>query len=129
MIMLVFIFLISLIVISQADQMIMMIQSTSAYKRHVLLYRFAEMGVKQVENTALGLPSFLLPSGADINAVVVAKKLDSCGNILMTIRSVAKRQKDKLILQVHDIFARVPSTKGCEPLPKLQRLWWQEVAG
>ena len=123
---LIFIFVMTLITISQINRVALVVKSVAALKTHELLYHYAEIGVMEVEQKMVGEYTVLPQSNIDVNMLVLNQMYDACGNKIVTIKSIVNGYHQKLILQVRDIFARVPIAKGCKQLPRIQRVWWRE---
>jgi len=121
-----FLFVITLIIASQADSIIMALHSVSGFKNHQQLFNSANDGLICKEQQLLGKSCVLVDTTVRVHVAIVCQHKDACGNKILDLKSVATGSTGKLILQVRDIFARVTSEMNCRLLPRFQRIWWQE---
>ncbi len=123
---LVFIFVITLMIVSQSNNLITAKRSVADMQQYQQLFIRANDGVVQLEHKILGSAFDLSKTDISLQTKIISQKTDHCGNQIIDIKSYASKGYRKLILRVRDIFARVPVIKGCKPLPRFERIWWRE---
>ncbi|OGT42540.1 MAG: hypothetical protein A3F13_05110 [Gammaproteobacteria bacterium RIFCSPHIGHO2_12_FULL_40_19] len=123
---LIFIFVLTLIVISGSQTMILDTQMQNNSRHDFQVYVRAYVGMQFVAHRLEGDPITLPDSALSLNTTVKNVQTDQCGNQTVEIQSIAQDRFSKVILNSRDIFAKVPREKGCKEMPLHQRIWWQE---
>lgn len=123
-IVLVFLFVITLFSVSGSEKIIMDYKMQAQMQRELKLFLRAEAGRRQVIFQLKGQPIALPDSPVMLKTVVKNVSTDACGNETVAIQSTASFSTDRVILNSEDIFAKVPTALGCRTIPLHQCLWW-----
>lgn len=123
---LLFIFIITLIVMSAGQTMLLDTKMQNNAHHAFQVYARAYFGMQSVVHRLEGDPIVLPNSSISLDATVKNIQVDPCHNRIVEIQSIAHDQFLTVILNSRDIFAKVPREKGCQKIPIHQRIWWQE---
>ena len=127
---LIVVFVLTLIIVSQTDSVILGLRSVVGMKRYQQLFYCANDVLVQTEDQLLGKTSHLSTACIDFaiqqSIRITQQRVDPCGNKEIDIQASTQLHSQMLILQARDIFARVPVLKHCEALPRFQRVGWIE---
>lgn len=123
---LLFLFVLTLLVMDATQEMILEYKMQAAMDLREHIFKRAQAGIVQME-WMLRHQDFPLPnSPIALQTKYNLEKTDVCSNPIVSMQSVATHQHQQVILNVRDIFAKVPVQKNCKPIPPCQRLTWQE---
>lgn len=126
-IILLFLFVLTLLVVSGSQNMILENKMQDNMKEHALVLARSEWGLQQVvfayEDDPISLPDS--PIQLKVRTKIILT--DGCGNQTIDIRSTAHDHSSTVILNSRDIFAREPKLSGCKKIPAHQVIWWNEV--
>lgn len=122
---LIFLFILTLIVVSDTTDFILNTKMQSAMQNHFLMFARAEAGVQEMVSAIMGAPITLPDSSISLNATAKIIKTDHCGNQIIFIQSIAQNHEKKIILNSLHIFARVPKLQECEQIAAHQIIWWE----
>lgn len=123
---LLFIFVLTLMVMSGGQIMILDTKMQNNTRHDFQVYVRAYNGMESIVHALEGDPIALPDSSISLNTTVKNIQTDACHNQTVDIQSMAQDQFSTVILNSRDIFAKVPREKGCEKIPIHQRVWWQE---
>lgn len=123
---LLFIFVLTLIVVSDTQTMILDRKMLNNARHDFQVYTVAQWGIQSVVYALEGDPIVLPDSMIVLNTTVKNIQTDLCDNQTVEIQAIAEDQLSKIVLNSRDIFAKVPREKGCKEIPIHQRIWWQE---
>ena len=122
---LIFLFVLTLLAVSDSQDVIVNNKMQSAMQQDFLVFARAESGMQQMVFALQGI-SFELPdSPITLHTTAKQIKIDRCGNQTITIQSIAQDNHDKVVLNSLDIFAKVPKRKKCKKIPAHQVVWWK----
>ena len=123
---LIFLFVITLLVVSAADNIILNNKMQSNMQQYTAVFARAELGLQQTvlafEGESINLPNS--PITLQTSRSIV--KIDACGNQTVDFQSIAHNAFSTVVLKCQDIFAKVPTAKNCEKIPPYQVVWWSE---
>ena len=123
---LLFIFIVTLIVMSDTQTMILDKKILNSVHHEFQVYTVAQWGIQSAVHALEGDPIVLPDSSIVLNTTVKNIKTDLCDNQTVEIQVIAQDQFSKVVLNSRDIFAKVPREKGCQKIPIHQRIGWQE---
>ena len=125
-IVLVFLFVLTVMMVSNAQDVIANQKMQNAMQHDYVVFLRAEAGMQQtilsLQGESVDLPDSLIALQTRIKKI----KVDRCGNQTVEILSIAQDDRDKVILNSRDIFARVPVAKHCHKIPIYQCLWFRK---
>ncbi len=124
-IVLVFLFVLTVMMVSNSQDVIANQKMQNAMQHDDAVFLRAEAGMQQVILSLQGESVDLPDSPIALQTSVKKIKADRCGNQTMEITSIAHDDRDKVILNSRDIFARVPVVKHCQKIPMHRCLWWK----
>ena len=123
---LIFMFVFSLVILTQIDQVTGEMQQEKAQIIYNKMRNRTEMGVKNYEHKMMGEAVDPVQSSLPLILNVQNKVIDACGNLTLDIVALTHWHDQQFKLRSHDIFARVPVQKNCKKMRPLKRLWWKE---
>lgn len=123
---LLFIFVLTLLVMSGSQIMVLNTKMQNNTRHDFQVYAMAQFGMQSVVCALEGNPIALPDSSISLNTTVKNIQVDDCDNQTVDIQSTAQDQFSKVVLISRDIFAKVPRKKGCVKIPIHQRIWWEE---
>lgn len=124
-IVLIFLFVLTLILVSNSQDVIVNQKMQNAMRHDDAVFLRAEAGMRQVILSLQGESVDLPDSPISLQTSFKKIKVDRCGNQTGEIMSVAQDEREKVILNSRDIFARVPVAKHCQKMPVHRCLWWR----
>ena len=125
MVVLIFLFVMTLISVTDARDIILQNKMESMMQNRMLVFARAELGMQQMI-FYLQKKSMTLPDSPI--ALSASKKLidiDRCGNKTIDMTSIAQMGLSTVILNSRGIFAKVPREKDCKKFPRYRSLWWR----
>ena len=124
---LIVLFVLTLLVVSSSELGVMNQKMQNGWMQYNQVFERAEWGLAQLVANFQG-KSFALPdSPILLTTSYTVLDTDGCGNQTVDLQSRAKNAFSTVILNSRDIFARVPTRKGCNSLPQHQIMWWREL--
>ncbi len=123
-IVLVFLFVLTVMMVSNSQDVIVNQKMQTAMQHDVAVFLQAEAGMQQTILSMEGETVDLPDSPISLRTSVKKIKVDRCGNQTVEIKSIAQDNHEKVILNSRDIFARVPVAKHCHTIPMHQCLWF-----
>ncbi|PIZ04288.1 MAG: hypothetical protein COY58_04865 [Gammaproteobacteria bacterium CG_4_10_14_0_8_um_filter_38_16] len=124
---LIFLFVLTLIAVSDSDDVIINHKMQSAIHAHLLIFMRAEWGMQKIILAHEGIFIDLPDSPIMVHAQSTVIKTDRCGNQTILIQSIGTDHAEKVVLNSLHIFARVPKLKKCKKIQLHQCLWWREA--
>lgn len=123
-IVLVFLFVLTVMMVSNSQDVIANQKMQNAMQHDDAIFLRAEAGMQQVILSLQGESVDLPDSPIALQTSVKKIKTDRCENQTVEITSIAQDDRDKVILNSRDIFAKVPVAKHCHKIPIYQCLWF-----
>lgn len=126
MVTLIFIFVMTFIIITGSENMILQYKMQSNMLNEMRVFAYAEFGLQKMIFT-LQHKSLFLPSSSI--SLITSKKIisiDSCGNKTIDLHAVASNALSTVILNSRAIFAKVPPEVHCKILPAYRCVWWKK---
>ena len=124
---LIVLFVLTLLVVGSSESGIMNQKMQNGWGQYNQVVERAEWGLAQLVAGFQGR-SFTLPdSSILLTTSYTVLNTDDCGNQTVDLQSTAKNAFSTVILNSRDIFARVPTRKGCNSIPEHQIIWWREL--
>lgn len=122
---LIFIFVITLMVMSGSDSIILDEKMQSHFYRDFQLFLTAEWDAVEAQSQFTGHPIAVpySPFVADTQSHLI--QTNQCGSQWVEMQTTASDSQSTVLLNSQDIFARVPIEKGCPVIPVHQTIWWQ----
>lgn len=125
-IVLLFLFVITLLVVSGSQNIILDNKMQNSMQNHVAVFERAAFGMSQAVHAIEGDPITIPDSPISMHTDEKTIKTDRCGNQTIDIRSIAKNAFSTVVLNSRDIFARVHKEKNCKKTPAHRVVWWRE---
>lgn len=122
---LIFIFVITLIVMSGSEDIVLDEKMQNHFYRNFQLFLTAEWSVAEARSHFTGHPVAAPYSPFTVDTEPHLIQTDECGNQLVEMQTTASDAQSTVLLNSQDIFARVPIEKGCPVIPVHQTIWWQ----
>ena len=124
-IVLVLLFVLTVMMVSNSQDVIANQKMQNAMQHDFAVFLRAKAGMQQAILLLQGESVDLPDSSIALQTSVKKIKTDRCGNQTVEIISVAQDDRDKVILNSRDIFAKVPHEKHCHNVPLHRCLWWK----
>lgn len=125
-IVLLFLFVLTLLVVSGSQDIILDNKMQNNMHNNNLVFARAEFGMQQAISSIEGDSITIPDSSITLNIITKIVSIDDCGNQTIDIQSTAKNTFSTVVLNSRTIFAKVPRQKSCKKIPGFQRLWWRE---
>lgn len=124
-IVLIFLFVLTVMMVSNSQDVIANQKMQNAMQHDDAVFLRAEAGMQQTILSVQGESVDLPDSPISLQTSFKKIKVDRCGNQTGKIMSIAQDEREKVILNSRDIFARVPVAKHCRKIPAHQCVWWR----